>query len=87
MALYLELRHGRDSVDQDMTEAGFDGPVLGPLPYVHTTYGGSIKIGDGIMLDVVGDCLAYGGKFYGDWIVFCADQVDLGHFTPVKPIK
>lgn len=87
MALYLELRHGRDSVDQDMTEAGFDGPVLGPLPYVHTTYGESIKVGDGIMLDVVGDCLAYGGKFYGDWTVITEEDLAAEGYTPVAPCE
>ena len=83
--LYLGLTHGRDSADQDMVDWGFDGPVIGPLNYVHTTYGSELK------LEFIEDAdrqiyfpdawqetltvhkdglLMYGGKFYGDWTVF-----------------
>jgi hypothetical protein len=31
MSLYLELYHGRDNVNDDMDDWGFDGPIIGPL--------------------------------------------------------
>lgn len=43
MAVYLHLFHGRDTVDQDMDDWGFDGPVIGPLDYAHITYMTDIK--------------------------------------------
>lgn len=42
--LYLRLFHGRKSPAQDMTDWGFDGPMIGPLEYVHTTYNAEVKI-------------------------------------------
>lgn len=44
MSVYLYLFHGRDSIDQDMTDWGAKGPMIGPLSYVHTTYGSDVKI-------------------------------------------
>src|SRR3546814_12855013 len=32
------------SSDLDMDDWGFDGPTIGPLDYVHTTYGDNIKL-------------------------------------------
>jgi hypothetical protein len=46
MAVYLHLFHGRDAIDEQLSDWGQDGPVLGPLPYVHVTYHSEIKIGD-----------------------------------------
>lgn len=43
--VYLHVFHGRDSIDQEMDDWGFDGPVIGPLNYVHTTYGSEVKFG------------------------------------------
>jgi len=42
--LYLGLFHGRDDPDADMDDWGFDGPVIGPLDYVHTTYAADMKL-------------------------------------------
>jgi hypothetical protein len=42
--LYLGLFHGRESADDDMDDWGFDGPVIGPLDYVHTTYAAELKL-------------------------------------------
>ena len=43
MSVYLHLFHGRNSVDEDMDDWGFDGPVIGPLDYVHVTYMCDVK--------------------------------------------
>ena len=37
--VYLELFHGRETVDEEMDDLGSQGPVIGPLPFLHTTYG------------------------------------------------
>lgn len=42
--LYLKLFHGRDDPEQHMDDWGYDGPVIGPLQYAHTTYGAEIKL-------------------------------------------
>ncbi|GEM_PF-912660 len=41
--LYLHLYHGRKDPDEDLEDWGSDGPVIGPLAYVHTTYMCDIK--------------------------------------------
>lgn len=41
--VYLHLFHGRDTIDQEMEDWGETGPAIGPLDYVHTTYGAEVK--------------------------------------------
>jgi len=41
--LYLHLFHGRDTADEVLEDWGFQGPHIGPLKYVHTTYRDDIK--------------------------------------------
>src|SRR6266540_2029269 len=43
--LYLALFHGRKTPDEDMEDWGFDGPMIGPLSYVHTTYRSHLWLG------------------------------------------
>ena len=42
--LYLALFHGRDSPYQPMDDWGFDGPLIGPIDWCHTTYANLIRI-------------------------------------------
>lgn len=76
--LYFRLSHGRISLDQDMDDWGSDGPVFGPLSFVHTTYRDTIHLcfPSGIAHDlyVVEDCLYYDGVYYGDWSAFISDK-------------
>lgn len=44
MSVYLYFFHGRDSVGQDMDDWGSEGATIGPLSYVHTTYGAEVKV-------------------------------------------
>jgi hypothetical protein len=78
MPVYLELFNGRKSVIEQLDDWGTEGPILGPLKFVHTTYASDIKLEtveglDGV-LHVVGeetpDLLYYDKIFYGDWSVF-----------------
>jgi hypothetical protein len=44
--MYLQLFHGRRNPEQYMDDWGEQGPIFGPLQYVHTTYAHDIKIED-----------------------------------------
>ena len=83
--LYLGLFHGRETPDEEMDAWGFEGPMIGPLRWVHTTYAFTICIEflrdeDAIRyfnstepeqyMTFRGDLLAFGGQFFGDWSVY-----------------
>ena len=71
---YLRLFHGRNDPDQNMEDWGEDGPVFGPLEFVHTTYSFHLKLGlsddNCYELYCFEDMLYYDGVYYGDWSVF-----------------
>lgn len=76
-AVFLELFHGRDDAYADMEDWGDEGPILGPLDYVHITYGSIVHIsfnGDDYDLVFANDCLGYAGIFYGDFSVISATR-------------
>jgi hypothetical protein len=89
--LYLGLFHGRKDPDDQMIEWGFNGPLIGPLSFVHTTYTNVIKLGfhsagdekryfptqDMPMLTINGDMVHYQDCYYGDWTVFYATGCDI----------
>lgn len=87
MALYLKLLHGRDTLAEDMGGFGFEGPALGPLPFVHTTYGSDIRFNEWYSIQIIEDCVAYGGKFYGDWTVITEEDLAAEGYTPVAPCE
>ena len=78
MPVYLELFHGRKTVTELLEDWGTEGPILGPLKFVHTTYATDIKLEttDGLdgVLHLLGeetpDLLYYDQICYGDWSVF-----------------
>lgn len=84
MSVYLRLWHGRVPKDQELDGWGTDGPVLGPLDWVHTTYAHEVKLGqDGDSVCTLGvdeDLLYYDGVWYGDWSVMSA-QVALTEYA------
>lgn len=43
--MHLRLFHGRHTPDEQLSDWGFDGPTLGPLRYVHTTYAAVMHVG------------------------------------------
>lgn len=82
--LYLELFHGRRHPEEPLSGWGFDGPAIGPLKWVHTSYAIDIRIefedaAGGLVYFGVEECqfeltltrgmLAFGGLYYGDWTV------------------
>ena len=67
--VYLELFHGRKSPHDELADWGTDGPIFGPYPFIHTTYGATIRLGDAHMLGTVADLVYYDGMYYGDWTV------------------
>lgn len=81
--LYLKLFHGRATPNQEMNDWGADGPVFGPLSFVHTTYatrihlGAPDELGDTLGdLFIVDDLVFYDGMFYGDWSAFAEQYLD-----------
>lgn len=81
--LYLQLFHGRECPAEQLEDWGKQGPVFGPLSYVHTTYGEHIKLGkpdwphDNLGDLYVHDGLVYyDGMWYGDWSVFGEDTLN-----------
>ena len=88
--LYLGLFHGRNDPTDQMIDWGFNGPLIGPLTFVHTTYTSTIKL-DFVsdndarryfpnqadhMLTVSEDMVLFDSKFYGDWTVFYVGDAD-----------
>ena len=80
MAVYIELFHGRHSPKEELDDWGFKGPVIGPVPFFHMTYGCCVTMGDpdnmnqGISrheFTIEQDGLInFGGAWYGDVSVF-----------------
>ncbi len=83
--LYLGLFHGREDPEKKLDGWGFNGPIIGPLNHVHTTYLSHIKIefetpqearnygfDPGSLMELVtdDDMVLFQGKWYGDWIVY-----------------
>ena len=80
MPLYLKLFHGRSHPEEELDDWGADGPIFGPSPFFHTTYGWLVKFseeGDDAVLYLSDDMLYYDGVWYGDWSIF-GEDVDLG---------
>jgi hypothetical protein len=93
--LYLELYHGRNDPDVDMEDWGFEGPVLGPLKFIHFTYHSHYRVEllNGEATDPISyydDMIFYDGKWYGDWSIVPADMAQqtlkkrLAKFDPGK---
>jgi len=94
--VYLELFHGRTSPSQELRSWGSNGPYLGPLAWVHTTYACHVRacpVGgrDGIDIPVVDDLLYYDGVYYGDWSIWAPGDVnipsDAPRFEPINESK
>lgn len=73
MPVYIELFHGRQDPKQQLDDWGELGPVLGPYPFVHTTYACELKLGGKDILNIHFEMVYYGGMYYGDWSVFGTD--------------
>lgn len=77
MSIFIELLHGRHTPDEELEDWGFDGPVLGPFPWFHMTYGGDVNLGDqGLIVmgkqvefpvpDAKEGLIHFLGAYYGD---------------------
>lgn len=89
--LYLGLFHGRNDPCEKMDDWGFNGPVIGPLVWCHTTYASDIKIefeqaedawryfgsdDRDQEIETFQDMLKFDGKYYGDWTVYYVPAED-----------
>ena len=90
--LYLGLFHGFRNEDarQKADDWGANGPLIGPLKYVHTTYACHVKFefineADmkkyGLSRDELiinkDSCLVFKSMQYGDWTVFNVTEEDV----------
>jgi hypothetical protein len=87
--VFIHLLHGRDDPDQEMTDWGFTGPLLGPFEAVHFTYKEHIRCivdanaGAELELGFHGDLLVHDGKFYGDFEI-CAGHGPAANSAPPR---
>ncbi len=42
--MQLQLFHGRDNPNEEIEDWGFNGPTIGPLRFVHTTYANFVRL-------------------------------------------
>jgi hypothetical protein len=76
MPVYVEIFHGRSDPKEDLEDWGFEGPILGPLPFFHITYGFHCKFDEEFDLHIHGDgLLFFEGGYYGDFSIFGEDQL------------
>lgn len=77
----INLFHGRNTVDEELEDWGFEGPILkdvgfaftyGLLKIFNVNYDGSF--GDMIFLPVVEGMVKLGGKYYGDFEILTSDD-------------
>lgn len=76
--MYLGLLYGRDQPQQQMNDWGFNGLMIGPLQWVHTTSASTIRVafesaadgqryfgdeGTDHELELSGDLLTFSGNF------------------------
>ena len=98
MDLYLHLFHGRTSPEERLSDWGSDGPWIGPLKAVRTTYAHTIKLMfcqaedaakfglnvDQPWLHVREQMLLHGGVYYGEWEICVQDTLTISA-TPITP--
>jgi hypothetical protein len=79
--MYLQLFHGRKTVDEQLEDWGTTGPLFGPLEFVHMTYSTDIKFAftdrskrDRWLTSVDG-LIYYDGYYYGDSSTFETDTL------------
>src|ERR1035438_2114674 len=73
--MYLRLFHGRNRPDENLDNWGFAGPTFGPLEFFHITYLTTFRFARDEFeheLSAKHDLFEFGGKYYGDLIVFVA---------------
>ena len=98
MCMYLHLFHGRTSPDERLSDWGSDGPWIGPLRAVRTTYAHTLKLEfcrtedaakfglnvDQPWLHVREQMLLHGGVYYGEWEICARDALTISA-TPITP--
>lgn len=72
---YVSLFHGRDTLSDELNDWGYDGPTLGPFPFVQVIYGTHMKLGHLHELDIVEGLVMHNNKYYGDFTVFAVPAV------------
>ena len=87
MGTYIELLHGRKDPEEHMEDWGFNGPIIGPVSWVHMTYMSHLRFRfnstkaarengfndpDDHDLNIVDDMIELDGNYYGDFSIYNA---------------
>ena len=100
MSFFLHLFHGRPSPETVLSDWGRDGPWIGPLSAVRTTYAHTIKLEffnprdarrfglsvDQPWLHVREQMLLHAGVYYGEWVIEIYDTVQMVHISWHDPL-
>ena len=100
MCMYLHLFHGRTSPDERLSDWGSDGPWIGPLCAVRTTYTHTLKLKfcnprdaarfglsvEQPWLHVREQMLLHAGVYYGEWVIEHCDTVQMVHLSWCDPL-
>ncbi len=65
--LCIELFHGRNDIDERLDDWGFDGPIIGPVKFVHCVYQSETSIG---LIDTEGKVAHLLLKFVDNCVLF-----------------
>ena len=100
MSFFLHLFHGRPSPKTVLSDWGSDGPWIGPLSSVRTTYAHTLKLEffnprdarrfglsvDQPWLHVREQMLLHAGVYYGEWVIEIYDTVQMVHISWHDPL-
>lgn len=80
IGIYIELFHGRKTVEENLEDWGTQGPVLGPFEDIIITYASHVKCAYAggsklVWLNFNDDLLEFDGVYYGDFAIFTGKQV------------
>ena len=99
MSFFLHLFHGRPSPKTVLSDWGSDGPWIGPLSSVRTTYAHTLKLEfcnprdaarfglsvEQPWLHVREHMLLHAGVYYGEWVIEICDTVQMVHLSWCDP--
>ena len=100
MSFFLHLFHGRPTPETILSDWGSDGPWIGPLCAVRTTYAHTLKLKfcnprdaarfglsvEQPWLHVREQMLLHAGVYYGEWVIEVCDTVQMVHLSWCDPL-
>jgi len=91
MPVYLNFFNGRHTIDAEIDDWGFEGPVLGPFGSIQVTYGCHIKGTDNkkyfFDFRIIDGLVEAYGCFYGDFSIIDTKEFTIDHWERWKKTK